>query len=788
MDNKPVYYQRTPLWTVTFGADDLHRAPSTKGLRSAFVERNSVPIASGNDENLDDNCFENINVENEIYGNRVYSIHRNQLRSQRNDIDGAIEARVGGIKARAVRRNKQTGNMMESIENHAELIVAKMERDSELMEDSPTSEELRKETLRDMPQCLTLKRCVKEKLSKSVSQKSKRKPLGCWKMFKYRMSITKSKFKLSMKNLAYMLELWYGTMKRIEGNFGSGVASFFKFLRWMFILDAFIALVTFSFIVVPQIVFHSRNGTLFEGFQAMDILTGEGYLTNTFLYYGFYTNQSISYTPLVYSMPDAYFFTMICLYLFSFASLSISVAIDYRRSFIETEGGLQNIFANKVFCGWDYNIATESTARLKSRAIYNELKELLNEVMYESEKETFIVVFWTRTMQLMMHLMVSITLAASGYLMWFLMDKSAKENWSPIYTALVVNVIMAVMPIVFSFIINYEGYKKPKTKLMFTLVRTFILGFGIIGVLVSFWLKNPDADCWETSLGQEIYRLILFDFIFSVIVSPLLDLVSYCICSLFTDCNLHFDIARHTMQIIYNQTLFWVGLFFSPFLAVMVSIKLFLIWYVRKTLVLKLCSPPSRSWRAAQTTTWFLMISFLSLLLVMALLGYIITSTPTSTCGPFSNYEYIYEIVTLGLLQLRKGNQVWQILLFVTKPGFIALVLIALCARVYYMRAKAQAQRGIVAIYREMLKWESRDKEFLLDNISFLTRGQWQYKVQEGRELDPITSQQGVPRLRGVQGDFIRDPSRFSGASSSVELPLDSDIDMQHFSGHEKNT
>lgn len=41
----------------------------------------------------------------------------------------------------------------------------------------------------------------------------------------------------------------------------------------------------------------------------------------------------------------------------------------------------------------------------------------------------------------------------------------------------------------------------------------------------------------------------------------------------------------------------------------------------------------------------------------------------------------------------------------------------------YYLRAKAQAQRGIVAIYREMLVWEARDKEFLLQNISLVTKG-----------------------------------------------------------------
>lgn len=51
-----------------------------------------------------------------------------------------------------------------------------------------------------------------------------------------------------------------------------------------------------------------------------------------------------------------------------------SASTAYKRSFIETEGGLKNIFGQKVFCGWDYSIATREAAELKSHSIYHELK------------------------------------------------------------------------------------------------------------------------------------------------------------------------------------------------------------------------------------------------------------------------------------------------------------------------------------------------------------------------------------------------------------------------------
>jgi hypothetical protein len=50
------------------------------------------------------------------------------------------------------------------------------------------------------------------------------------------------------------------------------------------------------------------------------------------------------------------------------------MARSYRRTFIETAGDMKYIFCHKVFCGWDFGIATHHAADLKSNSIYNELQ------------------------------------------------------------------------------------------------------------------------------------------------------------------------------------------------------------------------------------------------------------------------------------------------------------------------------------------------------------------------------------------------------------------------------
>lgn len=54
------------------------------------------------------------------------------------------------------------------------------------------------------------------------------------------------------------------------------------------------------------------------------------------------------------------------------------MARSYKTSFIETSSGLKNVYANKIFCGWDFSIATAEAASLKSISIYNEIKVIIS--------------------------------------------------------------------------------------------------------------------------------------------------------------------------------------------------------------------------------------------------------------------------------------------------------------------------------------------------------------------------------------------------------------------------
>lgn len=54
--------------------------------------------------------------------------------------------------------------------------------------------------------------------------------------------------------------------------------------------------------------------------------------------------------------------------------LTSRTAYSYRLNFIDTAGGLSHVYANKVFCGWDFGVVSEQAAALTANSLYNEFK------------------------------------------------------------------------------------------------------------------------------------------------------------------------------------------------------------------------------------------------------------------------------------------------------------------------------------------------------------------------------------------------------------------------------
>lgn len=79
-------------------------------------------------------------------------------------------------------------------------IANHLRSNDKFMQDDPEMEQFRMETVRTIPQCLTVKRAVKSQLQATVNQKTIKRSISCWKLFKYNISLKFAKVILISPN------------------------------------------------------------------------------------------------------------------------------------------------------------------------------------------------------------------------------------------------------------------------------------------------------------------------------------------------------------------------------------------------------------------------------------------------------------------------------------------------------------------------------------------------------------------------------------------------------------
>ncbi|KPJ18331.1 Transmembrane channel-like protein 5 [Papilio machaon] len=621
-------------------------------------------------------------------------------------------------------------------DRQADIIVREMEQLQRLMEDNPVSEELRRygpknrEALRDLPQGLTMKRTVRAKLSASVSLRSKHRPISFYKRLKYRISFALKKGRDRISELIFSIEPWHEAIRHLEGQFGSAVGSYFHFLRWLFALNLLLAILLLCFVVVPQVL-HDQGNNRTGSMGFLDFVSGKGGFEDSVLFYGHYHWGDVtSFGPLTYNMPFSYFFTMISLYLFFFAILCYRTAYSYRRNFIEIAGGLSNVFATKVFCGWDFGIVSQHAAALNASSIYNEFKELLS----EQNKKHVTMSLWRRMWQYMVNVVVTgavlALVAGLQYGLWLLLAlKTEVQHWE-IFVSLIITFVVALCPLLFNLIVRVEYYKA-RTALYVTLARTGLLDISTLTMLLVYWTQS-DTPCWESALGRETYRLVLLDALVSLFLLPLVEFARGFIFKLNPNSGApEFNIAYNSLTLVYNQAVLWLGAVWCPLLAVAVALKFLLLFYVKRECALRACQPARKVWRAAQTQTVLYMLVTLSLFVTLFSVGSLFLRGSSQTCGPFVTYTRVWGVVSEGVLRLPERPALRRVLSFLTRPGVIAFLFLSLCVATYFMRARARAQRSMVDILRRMLVLQAKDKDFLLAAIDKVSNGEWLYNPRE---------------------------------------------------------
>uniref|UniRef100_A0A8C1Z949 Transmembrane channel-like protein n=1 Tax=Cyprinus carpio TaxID=7962 RepID=A0A8C1Z949_CYPCA len=530
-------------------------------------------------------------------------------------------------------------------------------------------------------------------------------------------------FRASLASARQHLIIWQDTLKEIGGRFGTSVLSYFLFLKWLLQFNLFSFIINFCFITIPQIV-HAPNISSTTGFRGLELLTGVGYFNQTVLFYGGYNGEVIISKP-AYNMQLAYFFT-IAAYLkdLVFFLLLLSMSRSFQKNFVLETGPVSG-GAWRLLCSWDFSVVNEKAIQYNKNNLAIQLKESLSERLQEKNKMSLS----DRIKHLSLHLLawlLSLGLAiGSGAGIYFLgtdpelafsfshNPNNLRAEASTLLLPVVVSLINLIVPLLYSLISKIESYSNPRAKIYISIIRNVILKMSILGILCFYWLNFvPNSiSCWESFVGQSVYRLLIIDFIFcllGIFFGEFLRNVigTMCIQSLGVP---EFDIARNVLDLIYAQTLAWIGIYFSPLLPVMQVLKLFILFYLKKISLSMNCQPPKHIGRAAQIQTVFIAILFFpSFVGVLSMVAYTVWSLePSNQCGPFQGLETPFHTIfnwTASIQNFPESNWVWWIFENILRSElFYYLISLIVLVITYFLWQITQGRKQLIKTLREQI-------------------------------------------------------------------------------------
>ncbi|KAK6627305.1 hypothetical protein RUM44_009782 [Polyplax serrata] len=321
---------------------------------------------------------------------------------------------------------------------------------------------------------------LQERLAMSKSTKDILARFNIWLIKELRF------LKRELANMMTLLIPWELRIKEIESHFGSAVASYFTFLRWMFWVNLVITIVLACFVAIPEMLTADpktagdRKEMLpEEKLTATNLVTlwdFGGVLKYSPIFYGYYTNRDRSGSG--YRLPFAYFMTGLAVYVYSFVATLRRMAENSRMSKL-SEKDDECVFTWKIFTGWDYMIGNAETAHNRVASLVLGFKEVLLEETERKKDEKNILVIGL--------------LAFSAYIVIVVVERSTQPEandswWRQNETTVSVSIISLLFPFCFELLGLLEAYH-PRKSLRIQLARIMVLNLLNLYTLIfsQFW-------------------------------------------------------------------------------------------------------------------------------------------------------------------------------------------------------------------------------------------------------------------------------------------------------------
>eukprot|EP00762_Andalucia_godoyi_P003108 ANDGO_01152.mRNA.1 hypothetical protein H310_03798 len=487
----------------------------------------------------------------------------------------------------------------------------------------------------------------------------------------------------------------------METHYGTGVAKFFSFFRWLVWVFLFLA-----FVNVPFLILHLVETSIIGNWGS--------YITPEFLLYSSYGSSEAPYVIVVFSVA---IITMVVALMFKY----IVEDQDRRSGKLQEQWERQNRFSKLVFNCWDHSVHDRLQIEETRLSIAENIRVLLNEdsikkaIQNRNAKERAdLIVRRVIAAGIIVLLVIAVWVLLFSLTVTQDQIQSATTSTSAISGFIVpctVAVINAFFPHVVLLITQFEKWDNPTFIMKMQLLRLYALKIASILIYMFTFFQvlsgrsllsqiSPslvEVGCGENYVGNELMKLLIISFftdkIFAFIVIWGRRLVfasktaksgagnqgPAVLGAGVSNVRSEFLVSMETISVIFMTAIILGCIPFIPSVAIVgclfmyINFK-FLSWRLRNHMRI-----PANRTSASDIGVYFMIVFLLTFVISMMSWSYVMAFRSSSTCGPFSGSTY-YESMLSSIRSDSASSYIFDIFTQPVLLWSVICVLIVLSA------------------------------------------------------------------------------------------------------------
>ncbi len=425
-----------------------------------------------------------------------------------------------------------------------------------------------------------------------------------------------------------IFDVMQSSVEHAESLFGSGIAVYFKFFRWM-ILNALFQAVLWGGVVVYNAYLSVSAGKTFRFISSL--------YPAWFVFSGFEGS-------LLYAL------VFLCCILYIAMSSLLRFVSEYRAKFVvELSERDQNAsrYAANVFSGVDFGVNTEQRAADISAAVASKLKELFSEDTIRQRVKAR-----TQSEKLALYgrraggLLLNMVLIGAGWVgivySTFVFSSNTTSFVMSLIPTITPTAINALLPQITALAVSIERWDDPALALKMRVGRLYLgkilsalvqaaIVFMFIEVvpsgLFNIQKRDCDFDFCEDQVGAKFFQLFAIDVIIGIASNFLINALRFVVFAKIlkkpASAKVEFDVPPFVIKVLYQQLLLWFALPYFP-ISSLLGVALFFISFLVDYLVLKLFNEkPQKPWSAKDLGSFFMIVYTATM--AMALVAYYYT-------------------------------------------------------------------------------------------------------------------------------------------------------------------